>query len=98
MPTYGYRCPSCSAEFDVWQKMSDEPGAPCPKCGTQARRLFFPAGIVFKGTGFYATDSRASNGTSKSSNGTKPQPSADKSGDSTATKPDTTATTKSGGD
>lgn len=58
MPTYGYRCPQCSTEFEVWQRMSDEPGAPCPKCGATARRLFFPAGIVFKGAGFYATDSR----------------------------------------
>lgn len=59
MPTYGYRCSKCSTEFDVWQRMSDEPGAACPKCGQAAQRLFFPAGIVFKGTGFYVTDSRS---------------------------------------
>ena len=71
MPTYGYRCPACSREFDVWQRMSDEPNAACPDCGAAARRLFFPAGIVFKGTGFYATDSRATSSTS--SGGEKPK-------------------------
>jgi len=58
LPTYGYRCPKCSLEFDVWQRMTDEAVATCPNCGAVARRLFFPAGIVFKGSGFYKTDSR----------------------------------------
>ena len=81
MPTYGYRCPKCSLEFDVWQRMTDEAGAACPTCGTEARRLFFPAGIVFKGSGFYKTDSRkapsSSESGSSSSDGaaTKPKPS-----------------------
>jgi putative FmdB family regulatory protein len=68
VPTYGYRCSGCGAEFDVWQKMSDPPGATCPTCGAGARRVFFPAGIVFKGSGFYATDSRKASSAS-SSNG-----------------------------
>ncbi len=67
MPTYGYRCEKCGHEFDVWQRMSDEPKAACPTCGGGGRRLFFPAGIVFKGSGFYKTDSRSSNGSSSSS-------------------------------
>jgi len=71
VPTYGYKCQRCEREFDVWQKMTDEPVASCPVCGGAGRRLFFPAGIVFKGAGFYATDSRAakpaSNGSSTSS-------------------------------
>lgn len=69
MPTYGYHCPACDTEFDVVQRMSDPPVAECPKCRTEAKRLIFPAGIVFKGTGFYKTDSRgsSSNGTSGSS-------------------------------
>jgi len=58
LPTYGYRCPKCSLEFEVWQRMTDDPVASCPTCGTASRRLFFPAGIVFKGSGFYKTDSR----------------------------------------
>ena len=62
MPTYGYRCQSCKREFDVLQRMSDEPVASCPTCGGSGKRLFFPAGLVFKGSGFYATDSRRSSG------------------------------------
>ena len=58
MPTYGYHCPRCDAEFEVSQRMTDDSGADCPRCGTPGRRLFFPAGIVFKGSGFYKTDSR----------------------------------------
>ena len=60
MPTYGYRCQQCGQEFDVWQRMSDEAKADCPGCGGAGKRLFFPAGIVFKGGGFYKTDSRKS--------------------------------------
>ncbi|HEV3123276.1 MAG TPA: FmdB family zinc ribbon protein [Candidatus Dormibacteraeota bacterium] len=67
MPTYGYRCRSCGKEFDVWQRMSDEAQAECPHCGGAGTRLFFPAGIVFKGSGFYKTDSRGSSASSASS-------------------------------
>jgi putative FmdB family regulatory protein len=59
MPTYGYRCPGCGAEFDVWQRMSDPAGASCPECGQAARRVFFAPAIVFNGSGFYKTDSRS---------------------------------------
>jgi predicted nucleic acid-binding Zn ribbon protein len=47
--------------------MTDEPRAACPVCGSEGRRLFFPAGIVFKGSGFYKTDSRSSSSDSSSS-------------------------------
>jgi putative FmdB family regulatory protein len=67
VPTYGYRCEQCGQEFDVWQRMSDEAKADCPSCGSPGKRLFFPAGIVFKGGGFYKTDSRKSGGDSASS-------------------------------
>ena len=69
MPTYGYRCEKCGEEFDVWQRMSDEAGAACPVCGSGSRRLFYPAGIVFKGSGFYKTDSRGASGGSSSGGG-----------------------------
>ena len=69
MPTYGYRCEK-GHEFDVFQRMSDEPVAECPSCGSRGRRLFFPAGIVFKGSGFYKTDSRKSGGSDGSSSST----------------------------
>jgi predicted nucleic acid-binding Zn ribbon protein len=49
--------------------MRDNPGAPCPKCGAAAARQFFPAGIVFKGSGFYKTDSRGAASSSITSDG-----------------------------
>jgi len=87
VPTYGYRCPQCSTDFDVWQRMSDPPGAACPTCGGRAQRLFFPAGIVFKGSGFYATDHR----TGKSSDGGSSASSTAPSTDTGKTKPEKTA-------
>lgn len=62
MPTYGYRCTKCSTEFEAWERMADPPAGRCPACGAKGQRLFFPAGIVFKGSGFYKTDSRSSDG------------------------------------
>lgn len=56
MPTYEYLCKGCSHRFEIWQKMADESLTVCPKCGGTLRRVLFPAGIVFKGSGFYKTD------------------------------------------
>ncbi len=56
MPTYEYQCKSCNHRFEIWQKMSDEPLTVCPECQGTIRRILFPAGIVFKGSGFYKTD------------------------------------------
>lgn len=56
MPTYEYRCPKGHA-FEVFQRISDEPGALCPECGEKAeRQLSAGAGLLFKGSGFYITD------------------------------------------
>ncbi len=59
MPNYGYRCQTCQREFEVQQRMSDPPQASCPDCGGNGTRLFYPTGILFKGSGFYKTDSRS---------------------------------------
>lgn len=60
MPTYEYRCTACNHEFELFQRMSEEPGAPCPECGAPAeRRLSAGAGLLFKGSGFYITDYRS---------------------------------------
>lgn len=56
MPTYEYQCKSCEHRFEIWQKMTDEPLTVCPECEGTVRRILFPAGIVFKGSGFYKTD------------------------------------------
>ncbi len=78
MPTYEYLCETCSHRFEAWQKMSDEPLQVCPECGRHIRRVFYPAGIVFKGSGFYKTDhgngavpegKKSENGNGSESNG-----------------------------
>ena len=58
MPTYEYRCDQCDHAFEVFQRISDEPVRVCPECGKRrVRRLISSGGgIVFKGSGFYATD------------------------------------------
>jgi putative FmdB family regulatory protein len=59
MPTYEYRCPK-GHEFDLFQRMSDEPRTACPECGKIAGRLLSGgAGLIFKGEGFYITDYRS---------------------------------------
>lgn len=59
MPTYHYRCPD-GHDFDLFQRMSDDPGADCPECGKPAeRQLSGGAGFLFKGEGFYITDYRS---------------------------------------
>lgn len=63
MPIYTYRCEHCGVQFDRRQKFSDEPLTICPECETETlRKVYLPVGIVFKGSGFYATDNRSSSG------------------------------------
>ena len=59
MPTYEYACQSCGSHIEVFQRFNDEPLRECGVCGGPLRKVFHPAGILFKGSGFYATDSRA---------------------------------------
>ena len=59
MPVYGYRC-SRGHHFEVQQRITDPPLAQCPECGAPVTRVFYPVGIIFKGGGFYKTDSRGS--------------------------------------
>ena len=59
MPTYGYRCEKNGHEFEVFQGMTDPSLKQCTICGAPVRRIFYPVGIVFKGPGFYKTDSRS---------------------------------------
>ena len=60
MPTYEYACTSCGEQIEVVQKFTDDPLTVCPSCGNGLRKVFSPVGIVFKGSGFYRTDSRKS--------------------------------------
>ena len=59
MPTYQYRCTSCSSEVEVVQKFTDDPLTDCPECDGNLRKVFNAVGVVFKGSGFYATDNRS---------------------------------------
>ena len=58
MPTYEYACTECGKHIEVVQSMSDAPLSTCAICGGRLRKVFSPIGIVFKGSGFYRTDSR----------------------------------------
>src|SRR5206468_12933675 len=60
MPTYQYACTSCGERLEVVQKFSDDPLTACPACQGTLRKVFSPVGVVFKGSGFYKTDSRSS--------------------------------------
>lgn len=58
MPTYGYKCTECDHEFEIVQKITDEPIRECEKCGAEVKKLLYPVGIVFKGSGFHINDYR----------------------------------------
>jgi putative FmdB family regulatory protein len=58
VPTYQYTCTECGEPVEVVQKFTDEPLTVCSACGGRLRKVFSPVGIVFKGSGFYRTDSR----------------------------------------
>jgi putative FmdB family regulatory protein len=60
MPIYSYKCDKCGARFDRMQKFTDKPLTRCPECRGPVKRLIQPAGIVFKGSGWYITDSKKS--------------------------------------
>ena len=73
MPTYSYACTSCDNAFDIVQSMSEDSLTECPKCQGRLRKLFNNVGVMFKGSGFYRTDSRS--GTDSSSSSTPSSPS-----------------------
>jgi putative FmdB family regulatory protein len=59
VPTYQYACTECGERLEVVQRFSDDPLTVCSTCGGKLRKVFSPVGIVFKGSGFYRTDSRS---------------------------------------
>jgi putative FmdB family regulatory protein len=61
MPTYEYECTACGQHIEVFQRISADPLSTCGVCGGPLRKVFHPVGIVFKGSGFYATDNRSAN-------------------------------------
>lgn len=88
MPIYTYRCENCGVQFDVTQKFTDNPLTQCPECGKKTlRKVYTPVGIVFKGSGFYATDHHSPSGQSWASGAKPDEPAAEvKSESKTETK------------
>ncbi len=60
MPVYEYECEQCGTRFERLQSIKDEPVRQCPECSGTVHKVFHPAGIIFKGSGWYITDSRKS--------------------------------------
>ena len=105
MPTYEYLCQTCSHRFEAWQKMIDEPLTTCPECGGSIRRVQFPAGVVFKGSGFYKTDyssngskAQASNHSSEASNGAESKKSENSSTESKPAESSSSSSSASSGE
>ncbi len=67
MPTYQYRCSECAAELEAFQKFTDPALTECPDCTGALRKVYSAVGVVFKGSGFYATDNRTKGKTNASS-------------------------------
>jgi putative FmdB family regulatory protein len=84
VPTYQYTCTDCGDQVEAVQRFTDTPLSECSTCGGRLRKVFSPVGIVFKGSGFYRTDSR--NGAGSSSALTKEKQSSD-SGSATSSEP-----------
>lgn len=109
MPTYPYQCQNCGNQFEQYQKFTDAPLTKCPKCKkNKLQRVVVPAAIVFKGSGWYKTDSRSKSPTTPK-NGDKPAeksaegavaekatdtPAASSNGDGKAAKPKKEAAAK----
>ena len=96
MPTYQYACTSCGERLEAVQKFSDDPLTECPACGGTLRKVFSPVGVVFKGSGFYKTDSRSKSSSSTSSASTSK--SEDSSSSSSSSSSDSTSPSGGAGD
>jgi putative FmdB family regulatory protein len=88
MPTYTYQCDSCGHGFEAVQRFADDPLIECPVCREAIRRVIQPVGVVFKGSGWYITDSRPKSASDGADGAVKP-----KAGDKSE-KADTSETAK----
>ncbi|KSU58455.1 FmdB family transcriptional regulator [Gordonia sp. SGD-V-85] len=107
VPTYSYACTECDNKFDIVQSFSDDSLTECPQCAGRLRKLFNSVGIVFKGSGFYRTDSRpgsssdtstsssdsSSSSSSSSSDSSSSSSKSDSASSSSSTKSETKAAT-----
>ncbi|WP_353370584.1 FmdB family zinc ribbon protein [Mycobacterium sp.] len=97
MPTYSYACTECSNRFDAVQAFSDAALTTCPECNGRLRKLFGNVGVVFKGSGFYRTDSRESAKSSarSSANGSESNGSASNSESTSSSSSEKSSSTSS---
>jgi putative FmdB family regulatory protein len=93
MPTYEYACTECGDRTEVIQSIADASLTTCAVCGGTLRKVFSPVGIVFKGSGFYRTDSRGKSGRPAKTDGDK----ARKPADTTSSSSDSKAASSDGG-
>ncbi|BAH53942.1 MULTISPECIES: FmdB family zinc ribbon protein [Rhodococcus] len=93
MPTYSYACTECDNRFDIVQSFSDNSLTVCPACSGKLRKLFNSVGIVFKGSGFYRTDSRGTSGAASEPAKTDSAPAAKSESSSTASSSSTSTAT-----
>lgn len=94
MPIYIYRCENCGVQFERHQTFTDEPLKRCPECSKNTlRKVLTPAGIVFKGSGWYATDHKSASGISRPPKSESKESSGEKSESTAAasSSPDTSA-------
>ena len=100
MPTYEYECTACGQHMEVFQRFSEDALTTCGVCGGVLRKVFHPAGIVFKGSGFYATDSRApaktGSGSKKDSDGGSSSSSSDSASGPSSDTPSGSSTSDKG--
>src|SRR5688572_20310291 len=90
VPTYQYSCTECGEALEVQQSFSDDPLTVCPACQGRLRKVYNAVGVVFKGSGFYRTDSRAANGSS--ANGSSSKSSSSTSSGSSSSESSSTST------
>jgi putative FmdB family regulatory protein len=90
VPTYQYACTSCGEQLEVVQKFTDDALTVCPVCAGRLRKVFSAVGVVFKGSGFYRTDSRAKEpaGSAKGGSGSAPGGEASPTGSANASAKD----------
>ena len=95
MPIYTYRCENCGVQFERRQKFTDDPLKRCPECSKNTlRKVYLPVGIVFKGSGFYATDNRSPSGNRTTSKSDSEESATSKEKTSNKTEPAKTETKK----
>ena len=88
MPIYTYRCESCGVQFEREQSFSDAPLKICPECRKKSlKKVISPVGVIFKGSGFYATDHKSPSGVTPSASGKMEDKKPEKKAESKESKP-----------